>query len=235
MNNLTTNLNREFAWRMAAIILLLLGICAWSIYDGRIGWPKENTALDKARPALLATNLTAEAWLATDGKSPSLLQKAFLDAGVSAPESYIRKISDYRLSDAETDRREEKRAFLTMQLREFFTRPVHSKADLITQDVQAALCLLLALIMSLNLAMISKENYRLENGLLSGSKIGKGVDISSIVSIDWRRWRRKGIVVLHTADGRKIKLDAWHHKGMTAIVEAIAAARDDLKYNEDTK
>jgi hypothetical protein len=232
MNTLTAKLNREFAWRMTAIIILLLAICAWSIYDGRIGWPQENAALDKVRPTLLATNLTAEAWLNSDGKSPSLLQKAFLDAGVTAPESYIRKVGEYRLSDADTDRREEKRAFLAMQLRLFFAQPVHSRIDLMTQDFQAVLCLTLAVIMAITLLGISKKDYKLENGILSGSGVGAELKLTDIISVDWKRWKRKGIVVLTTADGRKIKLDAWHHKGMTAIITAIAEARPELKTNE---
>ncbi len=93
-------LNREYAARVAGVGVLLVGICLWSLYDGRTAWPRQNRVMERVRPALLATNLTAEAWLSQDGERGTRLDAAFRSQGVRAPAKLVRKLGELRIPDS---------------------------------------------------------------------------------------------------------------------------------------
>ena len=69
-------LNREYAVRVVGVGALMVGMCVWSLYDGLVAWPRCNREMERARPGLLATNLTAEVWLARDAAARSPIDEA---------------------------------------------------------------------------------------------------------------------------------------------------------------
>lgn len=48
---------------------------------------------------------------------------------------------------------------------------------------------------------------------------------TDVAGVEDAQWARKGIIVLVTKDGRRIKLDAWHHAGVKALVAKALPAR----------
>ena len=61
-----------------------------------------------------------------------------------------------------------------------------------------------------------------DDGKLWGPGVGgTAIPFSDIVGVEDAQWARKGIIVLVTKDGRRIKLDAWHHAGVKALVEKL--------------
>lgn len=48
---------------------------------------------------------------------------------------------------------------------------------------------------------------------------------SEIVGVEDAQWARKGIIVFLVKDGRRIKLDAWHHAGVKELVAKILPAK----------
>ena len=55
-------------------------------------------------------------------------------------------------------------------------------------------------------------------GTLAG---GRPLAFADVESVDWRRWKSKGIIVLRAKDGRRVVLDAWHHTGVSALAERL--------------
>ncbi len=45
--NRRLELNREYAMRHIGVALLFAALCAWSVYDGAIGWPAKNAEWEK--------------------------------------------------------------------------------------------------------------------------------------------------------------------------------------------
>ena len=47
-----------------------------------------------------------------------------------------------------------------------------------------------------------------------------------ICGVDDAAWEKKGIISFLARDGRRLKLDAWHHVGVKELVEKILAKAD---------
>ncbi|MBR4170355.1 MAG: hypothetical protein IKR48_01740 [Kiritimatiellae bacterium] len=229
---LQTKLNREYGWRIAGIGALMLAVCVWSIYDGKISYPRENSILEKARPFLLEqtnTVQTANGWLDSADGTPSALQAVFSRAEVQAsvPKKLIQKLGDLRLPDHITNEREKLREALNRQIGRIFNEPIYSDTDLITQYIQAAITGLLGIFAFLWLGYLSRRSYRLDGEQLTGNGFGRDATIAEIQRIDWQLWKAKGIVTLYLPD-RKVKLDAWHFAGVKEIVAEIVRLRPEL-------
>ena len=54
---------------------------------------------------------------------------------------------------------------------------------------------------------------------------GKTLDFRNVEKLDLSKWRGKRVARVVMADGRKIKLDAWHHAGAAELVRHL---RDTL-------
>ena len=44
---------------------------------------------------------------------------------------------------------------------------------------------------------------------------------TQVADVDRSRWEKKGILVVHAKDGRKVTLDAWHHAGVKELAERL--------------
>ena len=207
----------------------MVGICAWSLYDGRVAWPRHNRNVEQARPALLATNLTAEAWIERSEAGPSPLDAVFASRGARAPSKLVKKLGELKVPTGAAGKKalHEEQA---KHVRTVFERPVYSEHDLKTQDVQAAITLVLGLLAFGAVARKARLRYVADAQGLSGSGFGgQTLAYSDIAKIDWAKWSDKGIAVCRFKSGKRVKLDGWHFAGMDAIVAAIDARRPDLK------
>jgi len=59
------------------------------------------------------------------------------------------------------------------------------------------------------------------NGTLT---LGRPLPFQDVADIDKSRWDKKGILVVHAKDGRKVTLDAWHHTGVKELAAKLGVA-----------
>lgn len=221
-------LNKEYAFRMASVGALMVGICLWSIYDGRVGWPRQNAALERVRPALLATNLTVSAWLESEEGSPSELTRVFQLQGRKVPARLVKKMGELKLpshlvNDTDAQKNQAK------QLGALFGKPVYSEHDLKTQTIQAVVTLSLAFLAFWAIVAKMRLRFIADEVGLHGSGFGTNrFAYDDVARVDWSRWEEKGIVVLTFVSGKRIRLDGWHFSGMSEVVDQIKAHRPDL-------
>ena len=230
-------INREYALRILGIGALMVGICVWSLYDGSVAWPQCNQDMEKVRPMLVGTNLTAEAWLAReDDGGASLLDAAFAAQGVAkAPSKLVRKIGELRLPDSTPDR-DAARAAQIEQVHKTFEKPVYNEHDLQTQFVQATVTLLLGLWAFAVVGLKARKRFIADGNGLSGNGIGaRPIAYADIQSIDWEKWDEKGIVKLALKTGGRLTLDGWHFAGITGVVDEIVKHRPELAQKKEIK
>ena len=221
-------LNREYALRVLCVGALMFGVCVWSVYDGKVAWPRINAQMETARPDLLATNMTAEAWMTyEDGATP--LMRVFAKHQAQVPKKLVKKVGELRLPNRVTENRDAQRVALMKKVQEVFEAPVYSAHDLTGQTVQAVIAFLLgAMALWAVLAKRGKRFVADDEGL-SGSGFGGKIPYDEVNGIDWKKWDEKGIAVVHLADGRSFKLDSWHYAGMPEVIDTLVAHREDLK------
>lgn len=221
-------LNREYALRLAGVGAMMAGMCVWSLYDGLAGWPGKNRAAEAARPALLATNLTAEAWLACEEEGgPSRLEAAFQERGLEAPSKLVKKLGELKLPDKlanDPAAREQHAA----RLRAVLEGPVYSAHDLKGQFVMAALTLAFGALAFASVARKAARRFVADESGLSGSGFGGRIGYDELARVDWSKWDDKGIATLLLKSGRRVTLDGWHFAGVTGVVDEIVRRRPDL-------
>lgn len=223
-----TKLNCDYALRVLGVGALMIGMCVWSLYDGLVGWPRQNRDLEQLRPALLATNLTAEAWLARAEEGGSPIQESFAGKGLKLPSKLIKKLGELRVPDTAADR-ETLRAAQVVRVKKVFESPVYSAHDLQTQFVQAAVTLVLGLCAFCVVGFKARKHYRADAIGLSGSGVGRRtITYAEIAKIDWSKWDEKGIATLTLTSGARHTLDGWHFAGMSGILDEICQRRPDL-------
>lgn len=222
-------LNKEYAFRLIGVGALMLGICIWSLYDGFLAWPKVNQQMDAARPALLATNLTAEAWMAKDlPDGRSMLEYTFAKQKAKVPSKLTKKIKELWMPDKIQENRDQEIARRSHAVIETFKKPIYTQHDLTGQSIQAGIALIFSLLAFSAVVGKVGKNYVADDQGLSGSGFRKNFGYDQIKKVDWKRWKEKGIAILFLEDGSKIKLDAWHFRGITDVVAEIKQKRPDL-------
>lgn len=228
-------LNKEYAWRMAGVGAMLVMIAVWSIYDGTTAWPKVNADLAQVRPALLATNLTAEAWIDRHDEGITELGRYFADAGLKLPSKLVKHLNELRLPE---NRAKDTVAVEQQQkmVRRLFEKPIYSEHDLSAQWIQAAVAFALCILPFLAILRKVGRRFCADASGLSGSGFNnRAIPYTEIQSIDWRKWEDKGIVVLHVKSGEKYTLDGWHFSGMVNLVNEIKTQRPDLVPAQENK
>ena len=221
-------LNREYAVRVVGVGALMVGMCVWSLYDGLVAWPRCNREMERARPGLLATNLTAEVWLARDASARSPIDEVFAAQGAKAPSKLIKKLAELKIP-ASAGNREALRAAQGERVKKTFEQPVYSGHDLQTQFVQAAITLALGLWAFAATGLKARRRFVAdEQGLGGSGVVGGPLAYAEIQAVDWSKWDEKGIVTLTLKAGRRLTLDGWHYAGMTAVVDEILAHRPEL-------
>ncbi len=220
-------LNREYALRIMGVGAMMVGMCVWSLFDGVKAWPQKNRDLEQVRPVLLATNLTAEAWIAR-GDEGSPLATVFLEKGVKVPSKLVKKLGELKLPKS-SENMAELREAQAKQVRKLFEGQVYGEHDLTSQFVQAAVTLVLGLLAFAAVGRKARRRYVADETGLHGSGFGgQRLAYEDIAKIDWSKWDEKGIVTLTLKSGVACKLDGWHFAGITGIVDEIRRHRPDL-------
>ena len=221
-------LNQEYAVRIAGVGALMVGMCVWSLYDGMVAWPRHNVSVEQARPALLATNLTAEAWVTRNEAGVSPLGAVFQEKGLAPPSKLIKKLGEFKVSPSASD----KTALYEMQakrVQKLFEGPVYSPHDLQTQFVQAAITLFFGALAFFSVGLRARKRYCADGTGLHGSGFGgQTIPYGDLALIDWAKWDEKGIATLTLKSGARHRLDGWHFAGIVGIVEEIRKQRPDL-------
>jgi len=221
-------LNGEYAVRIIGVGALMIGMCVWSLYDGMVAWPRCNFCLEQVRPTLLATNMTAEAWLAVGDSGVSPLESAFRAKGFETPAKLIKKMGEMKVPESATDRIARRSAQIPLIIK-IFEKPVYSAHDLQTQFVQAGVTLAFGLFAFVLIGLKARKRYFADGEGLSGSGVRNArIAYGDIRAIDWTKWDEKGIVSLTLVSGARYTLDGWHFKGITGIVDEIRKYRPDL-------
>lgn len=221
-------LNREYALRILGVGALMFGMCGWSLYDGNVAWPRQNQTLERARTMLLATNLTAEAWIAFNESGPSPIDDIFRTVDAKTPTKLMKKIGELKLPESAENRAALHEA-QAKQLKIVFNSDVYSAHDLQTQTVQAIFTFIVGALAWFSVALKTKKRFLADETGLHGSGFGDGtIAYDAIARIDWAKWDEKGIVVLTLNSGRRLRLDGWHFAGMAGVVDQIKQHRPDL-------
>lgn len=212
---LTTVINREYAVRFLGVAILFIALAGWFLYDGKIGYPKENEQVAPVAIALSQQNFAAADWMNTakTGKAP--LVEAFEAAGLKTPAVYSDTFNSWIRAG---DKRAEEVAVAQAVLQ----RPVHSPEDIHAQFVSAAIGLLAALALLAIVTLRFLTHYTLDDEALSVA-IGQQIrryPLETLQKVDDSQWEKRGILKLTFATGR-VTLDAWHHSGIREIAAKL--------------
>lgn len=91
-----------------------------------------------------------------------------------------------------------------------------------TQYGFSVLCLFAGALIALGVLMNKRRTLEWDDEKMAGSLTGgRPLAFADVVGVDDAQWARKGIMVLLAKDGRRVKLDAWHHTGVKELVEKI--------------
>ena len=221
-------LNREYALRILGVGALMFGMCGWSLYDGNVAWPRQNRTLERARTMLLATRLTAEAWIESNESGQSPIDDIFRKVDAKTPAKLMKKIGELKLPESAENRAALHEA-QTKQLNTVFNSDVYSAHDLQTQTVQAIFTFVMGALAWFSVALKARKRFFADEAGMRGSGFGDGtIAYGDIAQIDWSKWDEKGIVVLTLKSGQRLRLDGWHFAGMTGVVDQIKQHRPDL-------
>jgi hypothetical protein len=228
-------INKEYLLRMLGVALFMVVVTLWSLYDGLVAWPRVNDEYAQARPALLATNLTAKAWLAPTGAGGvTPVERIFAAQNLKTPKKLIRRINEAKSpenlsADELAPFRERERRFL----RNIFEEPLYSPGDLQGQFVMAAIAAVAAFLIGVAVIPKVKRCYHSDDQGVHCSVFNPPLlSYADIESIDWKLWDKKGIVKLNSKEGSRHTLDSWHFNGIKEIVADIIEHRPDLNVDK---
>lgn len=91
-----------------------------------------------------------------------------------------------------------------------------------TQYGFAFICFAAALVIAFGVQLNRHRTLEWDDEQMSGTLTGgRTLAFADIAEADDSRWAKKGILVLKAKDGRKVKLDAWHHTGVEEIARRV--------------
>ena len=95
-----------------------------------------------------------------------------------------------------------------------------------TQHGFSLLCLLAGVVVSLGVLRNWRRSLRWDDREMCGTLTeGRPLAFSDIVGVEDGQWAKKGIIVFLAKDGRRVKLDAWHHAGVDELVAKVIPPR----------
>lgn len=222
METLRTTINREYAARFLGVALLFVAFAGWFVYDGKIGYPRENArtapVAERLAARTAAEKIPAADWVNTAKTGVAPLAEAFRAAGMEPPaklsdtfNSWV-SAGDPRMNDVEATRA----AMLT---------PPHSEEDIRAQFVSAAIGLLAALALAGLVAWRWGTALALDGEALTVSRFGKArrFPLAALREVDDSQWAKRGILRLRF-EGGAVTLDAWHHAGVRPMAERLLAS-----------
>lgn len=225
-------LNKDYAIRLGLVGAIMVGLAAWSVYDGAIAWPKENERLAEVRPALLegcANGVASEMWLSPLVKAgddpesaerrPSLLNQVYARKGWTPPSRLVQELSSITQPVGDDS---EARRLRAEQAARLFSEAVYSRQKLQSQYIQAAATLVLGALAFAAVLSKRKTVYVVDDDGLRGGGFGpETIPWSDVKSADWSKFNEKGILSIDLASGHRVKLDGWHFKGVRDIAAEV--------------
>lgn len=216
-------INKEYLLRVGGVGILMLAIGAWCLYDGLIGFPKVNSDFSKVQTRLIEQTkkgITAQQWLTDDDKGSYPLKRIFDEKGIKLPS---RLIQELRAVPSPIDDSNEALSQTIEATLHIFTDDIYKKKDLTVQYTLAAI----AIIFGLNILLTVKRRkgivYEVDDTGLKGNGFGpQPLAWDEIESVDWRKWKEKGIVTLIATNNRRFVLDGWHFAGIRPIADEIS-------------
>jgi len=104
--------------------------------------------------------------------------------------------------------------------------PPHAPYKINEQFYQAGILALAALVIAGLVGLEARKTLAWDEKEMNGSlTCGKPLPFAEVKSCDWSKWESKRIVAVHAADGRAVKLDAWHHAGVTELAKLLPAKK----------
>lgn len=230
-------LNREYAIRLCGVGAIMLALTGWSLYDGFIGWPSINRQYEKVRPELIGiseSGLPPEVWFQTvivaekqgtnvvtkvNPDSPYLLKAVFDKHGVEVPKHLVQQLQTMKAPEGNDPDSVKKRAEAAVEI---FKKDIYSEAKIHGQYVQAGITLTLSLLAFNAVWSKRKKQYIVDENGLSGSGFNdRHYTWDQVKSVDWTKWRAKGIITVVITNGPRFKLDGWHFAGMRPVADII--------------
>ena len=215
MSTLTTSLNREYAVRFLGVAALLMAFAGWFLYDGLIGYPKENDRVAPVAERLAAEERTAAEWMNAQQTGIAPLVEAFQQAGVKPPAKITDTFNSWiSINDPEKDSVEAAQAVLRT--------PPHSADSITTQFISAAISALAGLVLIFLVLLRWKTRISLDDEALIVTTFGHTARhaLADLKSVDDSQWEKRGILRLSFASC-VVTLDAWHHAGVRPFAERL--------------
>jgi len=82
-----------------------------------------------------------------------------------------------------------------------------------------ALCLVAATLVGLHLLAIVRTKVEFDDDGFTWN--GRRYAYGDVKATDRSKWSKKGIAVVELKDGRKLKLDSWHHMGVDMMMQKM--------------
>lgn len=102
-----------------------------------------------------------------------------------------------------------------------------------TQYGFTGLCLLAGAVVALGVLRNKLSTLTWDNDGMCGTLTGgRPLAFSDISGVEDEQWARKGIIVFLAKDGRRVKLDAWHHTGVEELVAKIFPPKSDKEESQ---
>ena len=103
-----------------------------------------------------------------------------------------------------------------------------------TQHGFALLCLLASAVVALGVLRNKRRTLAWDDKEMCGTLTGgRPLAFSDIVGVEDVQWARKGIIVFLAKDGRRVKLDAWHHAGVEELVAKVLPSKSNENESQE--
>ena len=97
-----------------------------------------------------------------------------------------------------------------------------------TQHGFALLTLLASAVIALGVLRSRRSTLTWDDREMCGTLTGgRPLAFSDIAGVEDGQWARKGIIVFVAKDGRRVKLDSWHHTGVDELVAKIVPSKSE--------
>jgi len=89
----------------------------------------------------------------------------------------------------------------------------------------AAIAGLAAIVIAGGVWRAKRRTLEWDDDAMTGTlTLSRPLPFSEVESVDRSAWDKKGILVVHAKDGRKVTLDAWHHAGVKELAAKLGVA-----------
>ena len=232
MERLETKISKSWLIRMVIAGIAFIGFGAWSLYDGKIRYPEVNRDFRN----FVADHAGVKAADLKTVYAPQDMRelKAMRDKLVGVTERWNAYWKQHRkgwlarrgwkdMDQSKLFVRERVDSKMGIPGHVFLVDYIHSKADLRTQLLMAAVCLTVGVVILFRLIRALPKRAWADDSVFHTLN-GNDLPFSNITGFDKKKWDRKSIAyVLYEHNGKtgKALLDEWIFTGSAAILERL--------------